>query len=72
MSESRFERIAAGFVVITTECAKFVFGNLAIGLGFQDSVVIFFVLQVLPTIVFFSCLMSVTYYVGLMQKVVRV
>ncbi len=69
-----FEVIAEGFVVIlnfTTEGAKFVFGDLAIGQGFEGSLGFFFAFQVLPTIIFFSCLMSVLYYLGVMQKVVQ-
>src|SRR3990172_6905896 len=69
-----FEWIAEGFVLIlgfTTEGAKFVFGNLAIGQGFEGSLGFFFAFQVLPTIIFFSCLMSVMYYLGVMQKVVQ-
>jgi len=47
--------------------SRFVFGELADGtsLGFV------FAFQVLPTIIFFSALMSVAYYVGLMPFVVR-
>lgn len=69
-----FGWIAEGFVVIlgfTTEGAKFVFGNLAIGPGYDGSLGIFFAFQVLPTIIFFSCLMSVLYYLGIMQRVVQ-
>lgn len=46
--------------------AKFVFGSLAesSSLGF------IFAFQVLPTIIFFSSLMSVLYYLGVMQKIV--
>lgn len=46
--------------------AKFVFGSLAESknLGF------IFAFQVLPTIIFFSSLMSVLYYLGVMQKIV--
>ncbi|MEK6757031.1 MAG: nucleoside transporter C-terminal domain-containing protein [Bacteroidota bacterium] len=69
-----FEWIAEGFVLIlgfTTEGAKFVFGNLAIGQGFEGSLGFFFAFQVLPTIIFFSSLMSVMYYLGVMQKVVQ-
>jgi concentrative nucleoside transporter, CNT family len=45
----------------------FVFGDVGSGkLGF------IFAFQVLPAIVFFSALISVTYYVGLMQWVVRI
>ncbi|MBM4168250.1 MAG: NupC/NupG family nucleoside CNT transporter [Ignavibacteria bacterium] len=69
-----FESIAEGFVVIlgfTTEGARFVFGNLANGPGTPESLGFFFAFQVLPTIIFFSCLMSVLYYLGVMQKVVQ-
>src|SRR3989304_474676 len=60
-----FGWIAEGFVVIlgfTTEGAKFVFGNLAIGPVFQVFIGFFFAFQILPPIIFFSCLMSVMYY----------
>ena len=69
-----FGWIAQGFVVVlgfTTDGAKFVFGDLAIGPGFKGSLGFFFAFQVLPTIIFFSCLMSVMYYLGVMQKVVQ-
>jgi len=49
---------------------KFVFGNLVTfsveGLGF------IFAFQVLPTLIFFSALISVLYYVGVMQWVIKV
>lgn len=69
-----FGGIAEAFVVIlgfTTEGAKFVFGTLAISPGNTNSIGFFFAFQVLPTIIFFSCLMSVMYYLGVMQKVVQ-
>lgn len=69
-----FGWIAQGFVVVlgfTTEGAKFVFGNLAISPGFDGSLGMFFAFQVLPTIIFFSCLMSVMYYLGVMQRIVQ-
>ncbi|MBX7151451.1 NupC/NupG family nucleoside CNT transporter [bacterium] len=69
-----FQLLGAGIVKLlgfTTEGAKFVFGNLAISPGVTDSLGFFFVFQVLPTIIFFSSLMSVLYYLGLMQKVVQ-
>ncbi len=69
-----FGWIAEAFVVIlgfTTEGAKFVFGNLSISPGFPDSMGFFFAFQVLPTIIFFSCMMSIMYYLGVMQKVVQ-
>lgn len=69
-----FGWIAEGFVVVlgfTTEGARFIFGNLAISQGMEGSLGFFFAFQVLPTIIFFSCLMSVLYYLGVMQRVVQ-
>lgn len=71
-----FQLLGAGIVKLlgfTTEGAKFVFGSLAIspGPGITGSMGFFFVFQVLPTIIFFSSLMSVLYYLGIMQKVVQ-
>lgn len=69
-----FEKIGEGFVAIlgfTTAGAQFVFGNLAISPGADGSLGFFFVFQVLPTIIFFSSLMSLLYYLGIMQKVVQ-
>lgn len=53
-----------------TDGAKFVFGNLGVPAGQDGSLGFFFAFQVLPTIVFFSALMSILYYLGLMQRVV--
>ncbi|MEI7529813.1 MAG: Na+ dependent nucleoside transporter N-terminal domain-containing protein, partial [Elusimicrobiota bacterium] len=50
----------------TDEGAKFVFG----GLVNNQSLGFIFAFQVLPTIIFFSSLMSVLYYLGIMQKIV--
>ncbi|NUM79446.1 NupC/NupG family nucleoside CNT transporter [bacterium] len=71
-----FQLLGEGIVKLlgfTTEGAKFVFGNLAIspGPGVTGSLGFFFVFQVLPTIIFFSSLMSVLYYLGVMQKIVQ-
>jgi CNT family concentrative nucleoside transporter len=69
-----FEKIGEGFVAIlgfTTAGAQFVFGNLALSPGTDGSLGFFFVFQVLPTIIFFSSLMSLLYYLGVMQKVVQ-
>lgn len=69
-----FEWVSSFFVLIlnfTTEGAKFVFGNLAIGGGQEGSLGIFFAFQVLPTIIFFASLMSILYYLGIMQKIVQ-
>ena len=52
------------------EGAKFVFNALAIPPGEPGSVGFSFAFQVLTTIVFFSSLISILYYLGVMQKVV--
>jgi CNT family concentrative nucleoside transporter len=54
----------------TTDGSRFVFGRLAENTGSQ-SLGIFFAFQVLPTIIFVSCLTSVLYYLGILQKVVQ-
>lgn len=48
--------------------AEMVFGPLAT----QDTLGYIFAFQVIPTIIFFSALMSLLYYLGIMQKVVYV
>lgn len=72
-----FNQLAAFFVWVTdfsAQGAKFVFGELADGRS-MDRVIgtnlgFIFAFQVLPTIIFFSALCSVLYYVGALQKVV--
>ena len=63
--------ILAGFfqgVLAYSEAgAKFLFGNLITDL---DSFGYIFAFQVLPTIVFFSALSSVLFYIGVLQKIV--
>ena len=54
-----------------TDGAQFVFGNLAITPGNTGSLGSFFAFQVLPTIIVFASLMSILYYLGIMQKVVQ-
>ncbi len=69
-----FEWISFGFVRIlsfTTEGARFVFGNLALSPGSDGNLGFFFAFQVLPTIIFFASLMSVLYYLGIMQRIVQ-
>lgn len=61
--------------------ARFVFGNLVqssvpvtgdgVGAGVVAQTGAFFAFNVLPTIIFFSALMSVLYYLGVMQLVVK-
>jgi CNT family concentrative nucleoside transporter len=51
--------------------AQFVFGSLAKSPGTEGSLGVFFAFQVLPTIIFFACLMSILYYLGIMQRIVQ-
>lgn len=53
----------------TKEGSKFIFGSLVTDM---KSFGFIFAVQVLPTIIFFSALMSVLYHLGIMQKVVNV
>jgi CNT family concentrative nucleoside transporter len=53
----------------TAEGSKFIFGNLV---SDPKSFGFIFAFQVLPTIIFFSSLMSVLYYLGIMQKIVNI
>lgn len=69
-----FEALGKGIVNLlefTIDGARFVFGNLALSPGNDGSLGFFFFFQVLPTIIFFSSLMSVLYYLGIMQKIVQ-
>ncbi len=69
-----FNWVSSFFVLIlnfTSEGAKFVFGNLALGPGTVGSLGSFFAFQVLPTIIFFASVMSILYYLGIMQKIVQ-
>lgn len=69
-----FRFVSSFFVLIlnfTTEGAKFVFGSLGLGPGSEGSLGVFFAFQVLPTIIFFASLMSLLYYLGVMQKIVQ-
>ena len=51
--------------------AQFVFGGLAKSAGVEGSLGFFFAFQVLPTIIFFACFMSILYYLGIMQRIVQ-
>ncbi len=69
-----FEWVSKVFVVVlgfTTAGAKFVFGDLALSPGNEGSLGSFFAFQVLPTIIFFASLMSLMYYLGIMQRIVQ-
>ncbi len=65
-----FDALGRGFVLVisfTRAGSEFIFGD------FMDTSKFGFVfaVQVLPTIIFFSALMSVLYHIGLMQKIVQ-
>jgi CNT family concentrative nucleoside transporter len=69
-----FEVLSEVFVRVlgfSVEGAKLIFGSLALAPGSEGSLGFFFAFQVLPTIIFFASLMSVLYYLGVMQRVVQ-
>jgi len=69
-----FSWISYFFVLVlnfTYEGARFVFGDLAKPPGSEGSLGSFFAFQVLPTIIFFASLMSLLYYLGIMQMIVK-
>lgn len=66
-----FAGLFVAFLKYVTDGASFIFGPLALGPGIEGSLGFFFFSQVLPTIIVFSSLMSVLYYLGVMQRVVR-
>lgn len=69
-----FDFLSRSFVKVlgfTTEGARFIFGPLASSPGSSESLGFFFAFQVLPTIIFFAALMSVLYYLGVMQRIVQ-
>lgn len=69
--ESGFEMISAGFVKVisfTNKGTEFLFSSFISGK--IESPLVNFVVMVLPTIVFFSALSSLLYYLGVLQKVV--
>jgi len=61
---------AAGLIGFQEEGAKFVFGSLAIPIGEPGSMGFFFAFQVLTSIVFLASLMSILYYLGILQRIV--
>lgn len=66
----RMNQLIMNILSFQTEGAKFVFNALAIPPGAPGSIGFFFAFQVLTTIIFFSSLISVLYYLGVMQWVV--
>lgn len=61
---------AVGLIGFQEEGAKFVFGGLAIPPGQPGSMGFFFAFQVLTSIVFLASLISILYYLGILQKIV--
>jgi concentrative nucleoside transporter, CNT family len=69
-----FNQISRFFVYLfgfAAEGAQFIFGVLAKAPGTEGSLGMFFAFQVLPTIIFFASLMTVLYYLGVMQRIVQ-
>ena len=66
-----FDRAIRKLLQFSDEGAKFVFNNLALGPQSENSLGFFFAFQVLPTIIFFSALMAILYYFGIMQLLVK-
>ncbi|MEK7384547.1 MAG: nucleoside transporter C-terminal domain-containing protein [Elusimicrobiota bacterium] len=61
---------AVGLIGFQEEGAKFVFGSLAIPPGAPGSLGFFFAFQVLTSIVFLASLISIMYYLGILQRIV--
>lgn len=69
-----FSWISSFFVIVldfTTEGAKFIFGDLALSPGMENSMGSFFAFQVLPTIIFFASLTAILYHYGILQRLVK-
>lgn len=69
--EGAFHWMSEKFVTLigyTDDGVDFLFGQL--GIGIVQAPLITFAVKVLPTIIFFSALMSALYYMGVLQKVV--
>ena len=62
------DRAVAGLLGFTREGARFVFGSLVDASGALGYV---FAVQVLPTILFFSALMSVMYHIGVLPWIIE-
>ena len=51
--------------------SSFIFGSLGLGPAAEGSLGFFFFAQVLPTVIVFASLMSILYYLGVMQRIVQ-
>ncbi|GIV25625.1 MAG: nucleoside transporter [Bacteroidia bacterium] len=67
---SLFSRAFVKVLDFSQEGALFLFGNL-VNPQYRETFGFIFVLQVLPTLVFFAALTSALYHLGLLQKVVK-
>lgn len=73
MVESAFDYVSKGFVWVigkTDTGVDFLFGQF--GVGKVQAPLLTFAIKVLPTIIFFSALVSLFYYWGILQKIVYV
>lgn len=69
-----FSWVSSFFVIVldfTTEGAEFIFGDLALSPGMENSMGSFFAFQVLPTIIFFASLTAILYHYGILQRLVK-
>ena len=69
-----FAAIAGLFVAFLSAVeagSTFVFGTLALSPGADGSLGFFFFAYVLPTVIVFAAMMSILYYLGIMQKIVQ-
>ncbi|HLR24703.1 MAG TPA: nucleoside transporter C-terminal domain-containing protein [Fodinibius sp.] len=69
-----FSWVSSFFVIVlefTTEGAEFIFGDLALSPGMENSMGNFFAFQVLPTIIFFASLTAILYHYGILQRLVK-
>lgn len=73
-----FDKLGEGFITFlgfSSKGAEFLFGDLAKNSGSSNSVRhqlgFLFAFQVLPTLIFFSCITTGLYYLGILQKIVK-
>ncbi|PAP80772.1 Na+ dependent nucleoside transporter domain-containing protein [Rubrivirga sp. SAORIC476] len=69
-----FAAIAGLFVAFLSAVeagSTFVFGTLALSPGADGSLGFFFFAYVLPTVIVFAAMMSILYYLGIMQRIVQ-
>lgn len=66
----KISKVFVGLIGFTDDGVNFLFGQL--GIGVVQSPLLTFAFKVLPTIIFFSALVSLFYYWGILQKIVYV